>query len=366
MLHHNPLPARASIDRCDRRPALRGRGGGTRRFSCRLVLAGILLAAAAPVVCPGQDSPETSATERTSANPSRPPNVVFVGGPLHLTRVGEGLLCGAAPQSSADYDRLASLGVRTVVCVDASGSSREEANVRGWKYAHLPIDYGGITRDRIAQIAFVLERYPQPIYIHCHHGKHRAPAALAMGCVATGRMSSEAALSIMRASGTGRDYLGLWRCVAQGHPLGDLPARMAIPQRVEPQPIQTAMLHLQQHMEALETWANAPPAVGNGPDPVASPPTVPDRATVDMPADVWTPVARSLLVYEHLRELQVADDAPWPGYQAHLAKAVVAAEQLYRACLRANADFRGSVRAVRERCDACHQANTQTGGEPGR
>ena len=41
-------------------------------------------------------------------------------------------------------------------------------------------------RQRVEEIATAVQTLPGPIYIHCHHGKHRSPAASAAACVGAG------------------------------------------------------------------------------------------------------------------------------------------------------------------------------------
>ena len=49
---------------------------------------------------------------------------------------------------------------------------------------------------------------PGPIYIHCHHGKHRSPTAAAVACVAAGLIDPANAETILRTAGTSENYRG--------------------------------------------------------------------------------------------------------------------------------------------------------------
>jgi hypothetical protein len=53
-----------------------------------------------------------------------------------------------------------------------------------------------------------------PIYVHCHHGRHRGPAAAAVACVADGDADAELALEILKRAGTSTHYARLWKDVA--------------------------------------------------------------------------------------------------------------------------------------------------------
>ena len=86
------------------------------------------------------------------------------------------------------------------------------------RYVHIPLGYDGIDRPQAHALATVMRTCEQPIYMHCHHGHHRAPAAAAMACVVTQRLSIPDALQVMKRSGTCPDYIGLWDSVRQAQP----------------------------------------------------------------------------------------------------------------------------------------------------
>jgi cytochrome c556 len=50
-------------------------------------------------------------------------------------------------------------------------------------------------------------------YVHCHHGKHRGPAAAAVVCIASGASDGKEVLEILKRAGTSENYPGLWRDV---------------------------------------------------------------------------------------------------------------------------------------------------------
>ncbi len=52
------------------------------------------------------------------------------------------------------------------------------------------------------------------IYVHCHHGKHRGPAAAAAICIAKGLVDGQRSLQILEQAGTSKKYSGLWRDIA--------------------------------------------------------------------------------------------------------------------------------------------------------
>jgi cytochrome c556 len=83
-----------------------------------------------------------------------------------------------------------------------------------------------VPAERGKQIAAAIEKLGKPIYIHCHHGKHRSASATATACVIAGLMTPEAALARMQVSGTAAEYEGLFASArnARPLPLSELPA----------------------------------------------------------------------------------------------------------------------------------------------
>jgi hypothetical protein len=87
------------------------------------------------------------------------------------------------------------------------------------RYVHLPIGYDGVHPDQARAIAKAIEELPGPIYLHCHHGKHRSAAAAAVGCVLNGSIRPEQAEVVLQTFGTGANYKGLWRDAREAKPL---------------------------------------------------------------------------------------------------------------------------------------------------
>lgn len=125
---------------------------------------------------------------------------------------------GSGPESDEAFAELARHGVKTVVSVDGARPQVELAHKHGLQYIHIPIGYEGLTREAELAIARVVRDCHGDIYIHCHHGKHRGPAAAAIACMAEGAVDHDAARHILATAGTGANYRGLWRDVAQFQP----------------------------------------------------------------------------------------------------------------------------------------------------
>src|SRR5262245_48277837 len=96
------------------------------------------------------------------------------------------VISGGLPEGEAAFQDLAALGIKTIISVDGATPDVATAKKHGLRYVHLPHGYDGISAARAAELAKAVRDLPGPIYIHCHHGKHRSPAAAAVACVAAG------------------------------------------------------------------------------------------------------------------------------------------------------------------------------------
>lgn len=134
-------------------------------------------------------------------------------------RVDDGVVCGGLPDGNAGFAALADLGIKTVISVDGQVPDVDAAKRHGLRYVHLPHGYGNVPADRVLELAKAIHDLPGPIYIHCHHGKHRSPAATAAACVTAGRMDMAAANALLVTAGTSRDYAGLYQSVAAAKPI---------------------------------------------------------------------------------------------------------------------------------------------------
>ena len=132
----------------------------------------------------------------------------------------DGLLSGSQPHTDADFDELVAMGIRTIVCVDGGRPDVLRARERGIRYVHLPIGYDGIAPSRQLELARAVRDLPKPIYLHCHHGKHRGPAAAAVAAVVLGKLTNKRASQFLIRAGTSPSYTGLLACVRDARPLG--------------------------------------------------------------------------------------------------------------------------------------------------
>lgn len=170
-------------------------------------------------------------------------------------RISAKVYSGAQPEGEAAFKALQELGIKTVISVDGATPNLEAAHKYGLKYVHLPIGYDGIPPERAMEIAKAIKDLPGPIYVHCHHGKHRGPAAAAVGCVLAGQITTDEALADMKVFGTGENYQGLWAAAREAKPIDpkELKKLKVDFKEVAPiPPLADAMVHLDDLSENLK------------------------------------------------------------------------------------------------------------------
>lgn len=141
---------------------------------------------------------------------------------LHnLTQLTQRFYSGAEPHGEEAFAELQKLGIRTVVSVDGARPDIETAKKYGIDYVHIPIGYDGVPEEAGLALARLARQADEPVYVHCHHGRHRGPAAAAVACVAAGATDGKGALSILERAGTSKGYAGLWRDVEKYQPPAD-------------------------------------------------------------------------------------------------------------------------------------------------
>jgi protein tyrosine phosphatase (PTP) superfamily phosphohydrolase (DUF442 family)/cytochrome c556 len=151
----------------------------------------------------------SSVSQAQPASPDQP----SVHALHNVHAIGDRIISGAVPEGDAAFDELAAMGVRTIVSVDGATPDVERAAARGIRYVHIPVTYAQVTDDQRLRIARAVRDLPGPVYIHCHHGKHRGPAAAAAAAVSLGIVSPEQGVAFMKEAGTAPSYQGLYACV---------------------------------------------------------------------------------------------------------------------------------------------------------
>jgi protein tyrosine phosphatase (PTP) superfamily phosphohydrolase (DUF442 family) len=157
---------------------------------------------------------DQAAAARPAAPPSDPAPAeasIEVKGLHNVFRITDKLLSGSSPEGEAGFRSLKQLGIKTVISVDGAKPEVATARKFGLRYVHLPFGYDGIPRQRILELAKAVRDLPGPVYIHCHHGKHRGPAAAgAIHLCVDEQCSVERAITEMKRAGTDPHYTGLY------------------------------------------------------------------------------------------------------------------------------------------------------------
>ncbi len=268
----------------------------------------------------------------------------------NAVRVHSKVISGGLPEGLVAFEELRSLGIKTVISVDGAKPDLVSAEKCGLRYVHLPHGYDGIPQTRAAELAKAVRDLPGPIYIHCHHGKHRSPAAAATACVAAGLIDHEAGLSVLQVAGTSPNYRGLYESAQTAKPLdkavldqldADFPATAKLPATAE---AMVAVEHTFDHLKSFEKagWKLLP----EQPD--------------------LTPDHEALLLREHYAELLRTEAVQrQPERFRHLLTTGETAAQQFEDALRAwcvpNAKgpipdaIPAAFKAINDNCKTCHQ-----------
>ena len=159
---------------------------------------------------------------------------------------------GGGPKGAEDFEALARAGYKHVLTVDGAMPDLETAERYGLSYIHVPIGYDGVTRDEAVAIVKAVQEADGPIYVHCHHGLHRGPAAAAMARIALEGVDTQTAVKDLEASGC--KYEGLFRDVnafvpptaAELEKVGDLP------EAVVPSGMRDSMTHIDDRWDSVQ------------------------------------------------------------------------------------------------------------------
>lgn len=171
----------------------------------------------------------------------------------NAVRVTDHVFSGGQPAGEVGFRALRRLGVRTVISVDGAKPELAIARRLNLAYVHLPHGYDGIPRQRAVELAKAVSELPGPIYIHCHHGIHRSPAAAAVACVGAGLITPHEGQTLLRVAGTSQDYHGLHRTVADSKRLVDLAAvKVEFQESVSVPPLATSMVHMERTLDHLK------------------------------------------------------------------------------------------------------------------
>lgn len=268
-------------------------------------------------------------------------NMLAVGRELdglhHVYELPKGeIYSGSGPESESAFRSLSQLGIATIISVDGARPDVAMAKRFGLRYVHLPIGYDGISAERAAQLAKAASSLPKPIYVHCHHGKHRGPAAVAVMLSSLDpNWTVEQAQRWMKTAGTDPKYAGLY-AVRRVSPAereacpGDFPETATVPD------LARLMVEIDlrwDHLKAIQKAKWAVPA--DHPDLV--------------------PATEAVLLAEAYREAARLKSATDRGamFIERLKSAERDAEELAEA-IRTKGDPQAALERSQERCTSCH------------
>lgn len=115
--------------------------------------------------------------------------------------INENYYRGAQP-SERDYAELASAGVKTIVDLQEDGESREQGLVEaaGMKFFRIGLsDSSWPSAEKAAQfLKIVNDPANQPVFVHCHGGRHRAGTMTAIYRITHDGWTADRAYAEMR------------------------------------------------------------------------------------------------------------------------------------------------------------------------
>jgi protein tyrosine phosphatase (PTP) superfamily phosphohydrolase (DUF442 family) len=250
------------------------------------------------------------------------------------------LYCGGVPDSESDFRALARCGIQTLVSVDGIRPNVEMAKRFGLRYVHIPFGYDDIPEPARRSLVRVARDIQGSVYVHCHHGVQRAPAAAAIVALTSGDFdSTKDAIALLKRAGTSPEYPGLWHAVRDFRVPAEqvrLPKLVAV---ADPGDLASSMALINQSLELLEAFHSNPKNTSaSHPDFVAE--------------------QQALLIREMLHESgrQTGPEEQGRGFHKALGACERRVKQLEAALATSNESLiKSRFKAVRESCVACHQ-----------
>lgn len=288
-----------------------------------------------------------------SSNEMRPQMIHSPGGIERINaqylpntvRLHARVISGGLPEGDAAFAELQSWGVKTLISVDGARPDVVLASKYGMRYVHLPHGYDGIPPQRAKELAKAVRDLVGLVYVHCHHGQHRSPAAAAVACVGAGLIEPTDAASVLSLAGTSAHYRGLYQSAEAAQQFDaaslddlqcDFPAIAKLPAMAE---AMVAVDHAYHHLQALEKagWKT----------PAEQPALLPDH--------------EALLLREHFTELLRGNDVQGRSESfRQFARDAEAQAQALEAALQVpsidTAVASQLLRTVSDNCQSCHQA----------
>lgn len=281
------------------------------------------------------------------AEPPADPQPIDAPGLHNVYRVSDKLYSGSSPDDDRGFAALKQLGIKTIISVDGATPNVAAAEKHALRYVHLPFGYDGIPRDRAAELAAAVAELPGPIYLHCHHGKHRGPAAVAVVQIGNAHWDAARATAWMKTAGTDPRYTGLYAVVARPPTVAEKAAVAGDWKPVANVPDLTRRM-----VEIDARWDHLKLVKAAG---WKAPPDHPD---IDPPHE-------ALQLVEHYRESARLDSVKrrGPAFVQQMTDAEASAGELEQA-LRAKSTERAAV-AFGKSASACAKCHDQFRDKPG-
>ncbi|MDF1844495.1 MAG: hypothetical protein P1U77_24015 [Rubripirellula sp.] len=258
-------------------------------------------------------------------------------------RIHPELFSGGTPNGDLGFAQLKRLGIKTIVSVDGATPDLDAARRQALRYVHLPHGYEGISETHAQRLAKAVLELPRPIYFHCHHGKHRSPAAAVVAGVGAGMIAPSVGVGFLQLAGTSEHYTGLYQAAAGAHKM-DASLLRALPfefaEAVEVAPMAKSMVEIEgafSHLSQLRSsgWK----VLAEDPD--------------------LDPAHEALILKEHFTELiRSSRDQRSTRFLALLEASRDSAAKLeagLRRTPRSLAECRDALAAISSDCRQCHR-----------
>lgn len=267
---------------------------------------------------------------------------IEIPGVHNAFRVTEKVYSGSQPEGDEAFAALAKLGVKTIISVDGGKPNVAAARKYGLRYIHLPYGYDGIPTNRVTELVKAATSAPGPFFVHCHHGLHRGPAAVAILCESSADWTPARAEAWLREAGTSADYPGLYRAAREFKrpTAAQLAAITELPETTKASSLVDAMVAIDEHFGWLKQSQKA------------------GWKTPPGHADI-SPAHEATLLWEQLRELARTDDTKkrTEDYRTKLAEAERTADSLRNLLNQPapNAELDAAFKLATQACSACHK-----------
>lgn len=266
-------------------------------------------------------------------------------------RLSPRLYSGADPAGEDALKALKALGVRTIISVDGATPNVEAARKLGLRYIHLPIGYDGVPSEQAPRIIKAAQAGPGSVFIHCHHGTLRGPAAAAVCGRALEGWTPDEAVAWLKRAGAAPEYRGLHASVRDlVLPTAEALARIdaaALPERSRGNAMVESMLQVDRRFDQMKLLQKSGFTV------------TPDHPDLDPPHE-------ALLLAEQFRELRRLPETKARGQDfLNAAEAARRHADDLESALRAFVQDRTpearsradrAFRAVGASCASCHAA----------